>query len=159
MLSQILSMTGPWVWVILGLVLLGLEILVPSTLLLWPALAALVVGAITLITGLDSTYWPWQAQTFVFLALSVAFAWIGRRYLASRKLDESDHPNLNERGAQLIGQTALLTIPIENGQGRAKFGDSSWTVRGPDTEAGEKVRVIGNDGSVLLVESADGSTR
>lgn len=152
MLSDILAITGPWIWIIFGLLLLGLEILVPSTFLLWPALAAMVVGVITLLLGLDNPLWPGLLQMLVFLVLSVAFAWTGRRYLKARDLDHSDQPNLNERGRQLIGQTATLTTAIKNGSGRARFGDSSWSVRGPDAAKGAVVRVTGVEGAVLSVE-------
>ena len=155
MFSQITAITGPWIWVIFGLILLGMEILLPSTFLLWPALAALLVGIVTLFTGLDHSYWPWQAQMLAFLVLSVIFAWVGRRYLVSRKLDESDTPLLNQRGAQLIGNTAKLTTAIENGFGRAKIGDTTWSVKGPDLEEGKIVRVTGSEGSVLEVEAAE----
>lgn len=152
MIADILSITGPWIWVIFGLILLGFEILLPSTFLLWPGLAALLVGAITLLLGLDNPVWPWQAQILVFLALSLIIAWMGRKYLKDRKLDTSDQPYLNERGAQLIGQTATLSAAIENGQGRARIGDTTWTVKGADAAEGSKVRVVAVDGSILNVE-------
>ena len=31
-------------------------------------------------------------------------------------------------------------------------GDSEWIARGPDTPAGQRVRISGNDGAILLVE-------
>ncbi len=152
MFVDLLAITGSWTWVIFGLIILGIEILLPSTFLLWPGLAALVVGLITLILGTDNSIWPWQAQVLLFLAGSLLTAWLGRKYLKTRNLDSTDQPNLNERGAQLVGQTATVSTAIENGQGRARLGDTTWSVRGPDAEEGARVRVTAFDGTILQVE-------
>jgi len=154
MISVLVDFLGSWIWVAFALALLGIEILMPSSFLLWPGLAALLVGIATLVLGLDNPSWPWQAQVLVFLVASLIIAWFGRDYVKRRKLDDGDKPTLNERGAQLMGQTATLLSAIENGQGRAKIGDTSWVVRGPNIAKGKTVRVTGYDGSVLIVEAA-----
>ncbi len=41
---------------------------------------------------------------------------------------------------------------IEHGSGRIRLGDSEWIARGPDVAAGERVRVSGSEGAILLVE-------
>lgn len=151
MVLSFLHALGPWTWVAVGLLILGLEILMPSTILLWPGLSALVVGFITVILGTEAAIWPWQAQVLVFLLLSVALAIIGKRIMKNRKYSESDNPILNERGAQLIGQTAVLADPITNGMGRVKIGDTTWRVKGNDTKAGSKVKVVDYDAGTLIV--------
>ena len=154
MVISFIEALGPWAWVAAGLLILGIEIIMPSTLFLWPGLSALVVGFITLILGTESTAWPWQAQTLVFLILSVALALVGKRIMKNKKMDESENPILNERGAQLIGQTAVLTDPISNGSGRVKIGDTTWRVKGTDTKAGGKVKIVDYDAGTLIVEAA-----
>ena len=74
--------------------------------------------------------------------------------MKNRKYNESDNPNLNERGAQLIGQTAILADPISNGMGRVKIGDTTWRVKGGDTKAGAKVTVVDYDAGTLIVEAS-----
>ncbi len=154
MIMTIIDSLGPWMWVAFGLLLLGIEILAPSTFLLWPGLAGLVVGLITLVLGTENSIWPWQAQLVAFLALSLLIAWFGKDYVKSRNLEKSVNPDLNDRGTQLIGQTAILKEAISEGYGRAKIGDTTWRVKGQDTKAGARVKVIGSDGSLLLVEAA-----
>ena len=51
-----------------------------------------------------------------------------------------------------VGEIALVVQPIESGSGRVKVGDSEWIARGPDTAVGQRVRISGNDGAILLVE-------
>lgn len=152
MVASFLELLGPWAWVAFGLLILGIEIMMPSTILLWPGLSALVIGAITLLIGLDNPAWTWQIQLISFLILSLVAAYIGDRIMKKRKTEAADGPGLNERGRQLVGQIAVLQNPIVNGTGRVKFGDSSWRVTGPDAEAGTRIRVIGYNGSTLKVE-------
>lgn len=153
MIAEFVKLLGPWTWVVVGLLLLGIEILLPSTFLLWPGLAAMVVGVLTLIFGLDNPIWPWQAQVLVFLALSLIIAYFGKRVMKDRNWDESEVSDLNDRGSQLVGQTAVLTDAIANGQGRVKIGDTTWRVKGEDAKAGAKVRVVSSDGGTLIVEA------
>lgn len=153
MIGEIINFLGPWTWVVVGLVLLGLEILMPSTFLLWPGMAAVGVGALTLIFGIDNPIWPWQAQVLVFLVFSLISAYFGRKVLKDRDWDKSEVEGLNERGSQLVGRMGVLTDPIANGQGRVKIGDTTWRVKGDDAEAGSKVRVISAQGSMLEVEN------
>jgi len=153
MIMTIIDSLGPWVWIAFGLLILGIEILAPSTFLLWPGLAAMVVGAITLVLGTEAPIWPWQAQVVVFLALSLIIAWFGKKYVKSHDLERSDSPDLNDRGTQLIGQTAVLKEAISEGYGRAQIGDTTWRVKGEDAKAGARVKVTGSDGSLLLVET------
>jgi len=154
MVLSLIQALGPWTWVAVGLLILGIEIMMPSTFLLWPGLSALVVGLITLIIGNEAAIWPWQAQVLVFLILSIVIAIVGKRIMKNKDYNKSENPNLNERGAQLIGQTAILADPIANGMGRIKIGDTTWRVKGDDAKAGAKVTVVDYDAGTLIVEVA-----
>ena len=52
----------------------------------------------------------------------------------------------------LIGQTVTVSEALVSGQGRVKVGDSAWLCKGPDAPIGAYVRIVGADGSVLIVE-------
>jgi membrane protein implicated in regulation of membrane protease activity len=123
MLVEFFSQLGPWNWMALGFVLLILEILVPGVFLLWIGLAALIVGGLSLLLW-DASFWAWQLQVVLFLALSIACALIGKKIMGNRG-DVTDQPLLNQRGAQLIGRIATLTEPIVDGRGRVKIGDTT----------------------------------
>ena len=139
MLERIFAELGPWNWMVLGFVLLTLEILVPGVFLLWIGLAALIVGALSLLFW-SAAFWIWQVQVLAFLALALVCAFAGKRIMG-KSGDATDQPLLNRRGDQLIGRTATLTEPITDGRGRVKIGDTMWRVSGPDLPAGAKVRV------------------
>jgi membrane protein implicated in regulation of membrane protease activity len=139
MLERIFAELGPWNWMVLGFALLTLEILTPGVFMLWIGLAALIVGALSLMFW-NAGFWIWEVQVVVFLALALISAFAGKKIMGGRK-DDSDQPLLNRRGDQLIGRTATLTEPIADGRGRVKIGDTLWRVSGPDLPAGTKVRV------------------
>lgn len=149
MIEWLVGELGPWNWMVLGLVLLVIEILTPGFYLLWVGLAALVVGAISLMLP-NAGFWGWEAQVVAFLALSLVAAYAGRRIMAGREA-ETDQPLLNRRGEQLVGRTATLTEPIREGHGRIKLGDTMWRVVGPDLPAGARVQVVSVNDLELVV--------
>jgi len=139
MLERIFAELGPWNWMVLGFVLLTLEILTPGVFMLWIGLAALIVGAVSLMIW-DAGFWTWEMQVVAFLALALISAFAGKKIMGKRG-DATDQPLLNRRGDQLVGRTATLTEPITNGRGRVKIGDTMWRVSGPDLPTGTTVRV------------------
>jgi inner membrane protein len=143
---------GPWSWMVLGVILLALEIVVPGVFLLWIGVAAILTGALSLqLWGWES--WIWQVQVLVFLALSLAAVFVGRRIMRSRG-DDSDQPLLNRRAEQLVGRTATLSEAIVEGQGRVRLGDTIWRISGPDLPVGARVRVTSVADGTLIVEPA-----
>ena len=141
MIASIVAELGPWNWMLLGFILLCLEIFAPGVFLLWIGIAALIVGSASLLLW-DAAFWTWQVQVLIFLVLSLASAYVGKKLVRDRET-ASDQPLLNNRGAQMIGRTATLAEPIKEGRGRIKLGDTTWRVSGPDLPAGAQVRVIG----------------
>jgi membrane protein implicated in regulation of membrane protease activity len=141
-----LSGNEHWVWMTLGLVLAGLEMLIPGVYLIWLAAAAVITGVLAATLELSHAA---QVIDFVFLSLIIAFS--AKRFLRDKPIESSD-PLMNRRGARLVGETALVVQAIEHGSGRVKLGDSEWIARGPNVAAGERVRVSGSEGAILLVE-------
>jgi hypothetical protein len=153
-LFQFLAEMPFWYWWVLAVVFLVVEISTGSTYFLWPATAALVVGALDL--------WPldgaWRAQVFVFAAVTtllIVFAtprvkpWLQR--------SQTDHMTLNERGAQKIGKRASVEAAFENGVGRVRYGDTVWLAEsetGENFPAGAQVVIVKADGIKLVVKAA-----
>jgi inner membrane protein len=148
MILDFIQMLGGWSWWILGLVLLGIEVLLPGFFFLWFGIAAILIGISALLID-----WPWQMQVVGFVVLSGITALIGRRFAGNVDGETAD-PHLNLRASRLEGRTFILSEPIVEGRGRVQIEDSVWQVRGPDAPAGSRVVVTGADGSVLTVDSA-----
>jgi len=140
------NLEAHWVWLTLGVVLAGLEMLVPGVYLVWLAIAAIATGVLT---GLLDLSLPMQVIDFVFFSLIITFS--VRRFLREKPIESAD-PLMNRRGARMIGQAATVVQAIEHGSGRVRVGDGEWIAQGPNVAAGERVRIIGLDGSSLLVE-------
>ena len=143
-----------WYWLAFGMGLMLVEILVPGVLFLWLGAAAIVTGLIMLAVP-DMT---WEVQLAVFAVLSVVSVFIGRRYVYSNP-EPTDHPTLNRRGENFVGQQYALDGATSGGQGRLKIGDTVWAAavrpRGTDLDAGARVTVVSVDGSTLVVEAVE----
>lgn len=141
------NFTGHWFWLSLGVVLAAAEIVAPGFFLIWLAVAAIITGLLAWVVPI-----PAALQVGLFAVIAVAAVYAGRRWFKMNPI-ESDDPNLNDRGARLIGELVTVVEAIDGGQGRVKVGDSVWSARGPDTPVGSRVRVTGSNGSMLSVES------
>lgn len=139
-----------WDWLALGTVLLILEVFGAGGYLLWIGMAAAAVGVLTFV--LPSLPWEMQFLLFGLLSIGTALYWWRRQQSAVR---ESDQPNLNLRGQELIGKTYVVFEAIIDGRGKIKVADGVWIARGPDAVPGSRVRVISQQGTILLVEPAD----
>ena len=150
MFDNLIVELGPWSWWLVGLVLLAAELILPGFFLVWIGLAAIIVGALSLLFW-ESSFWAWQVQGLVFAATAVIVALIGRRYFYNNN-QATDEPFLNQRGASLVGRTATLDQPIAEGRGRIRLNDTYWTVSGPDLPVGTRVKVVASNGRELTVE-------
>ena len=148
MIPSLIDNLGPWSWIVLGLALMGLELLAPGVFLLWLGLAAVATGVLDWAFDLS-----WQAAAICFAILSVASVLLGRA--VTRHPEEDAGPSaLNRRGHALVGRVFTLETPIVEGSGRIRVDDSSWRVTGPSAPAGAQVRVVRADGATLVVEQA-----
>lgn len=146
MILDLIETLGGWAWWVLGLVLLGIEVMLPGFFFLWFGIAAILIGISALLVD-----WPWQMQVLGFVVLSAVAALLGRRFVGTKNGETAD-PHLNLRASRLEGRTFLLSEPIVEGSGRVKIDDTVWQVRGPDAPAGSRVKVTGADGAVLKVD-------
>lgn len=93
-----------WHWIILAIVLIALEILGATGFLLGTVMAAFELALISYI-------WPdlsWQKQLGLFAVLSIACSvWFWYRFKSFSQ--DTDHPKLNDRAAQLIGRVCSNT--------------------------------------------------
>lgn len=146
-MDWISDLSPHWLWLALGMFLGAAEILVPGVFLIWLAGAALITGILAWVLPIGV---PVQIVIFAVLAIVAVFS--GRRYLRDNPVVDAD-PKMNRRGMRLAGETAVVVQAIDGGTGRIRHGDSEWLARGVNAEVGDKVRITGSDGAVLLVEA------
>jgi hypothetical protein len=147
------GMASWWLWLVLGLVLLGVEILTPGGFyIIFFGVAALIVGLLAGL-GLGGPLW---AQFVLFSFLSVAALVVTRPYLV-RWARSGERPDPIDR---LEGESAVLADDLAPGAyGKAELRGTSWTVLNHDHRPlarGQRVRVVRVDGLTLWVEAPEG---
>ncbi|WP_052002818.1 NfeD family protein [Microvirga sp. BSC39] len=147
MIRDVFIGLGAWAWIILGILLIGVELLAPGAFFLWLGLAAIATGLLDAVLDLS-----WQSSALLFALLCVAAVILGRAVTRSKTRDEPQAEMLNQRGQSLVGRVFTLEAPIKDGEGRIRVDDSSWRVTGADRFAGAKVRVVRIEGSTLVVD-------
>ncbi|MGH1541856.1 MAG: NfeD family protein [Arenicella sp.] len=136
-----------WHWLIFAVVLLIFELFFPGAFMLWLAIAA---GVSTLVAlAFPDMVWQWQLVLFALFCVASIFAW---RKWSPGNDKPTDQPNLNRRTQQYVGRTFSLVEAIDNGVGKVVVDDSQWKVSGADAPVGSKVKVVGAEGTILLVE-------
>jgi membrane protein implicated in regulation of membrane protease activity len=143
------STLGTWNWLVFGLLLMGLELMLPGVFLFWVGLAALLVGLLSVVIAP-----PWQLQLLLFAVFAAAAVPVWRRVARSNSGVSNSNPFLNKRAEAMIGRVFTLEKPIIDGAGTVRIDDTIWRVAGPDTPAGSRVRIVHADGASLTVAVA-----
>jgi inner membrane protein len=138
-----------WHWAVTGIVLILAELAVPAFVLIWFGLGALVVALVVAVTAIGLT-----AQLAAWLAVSVllVFLWfkVFRPETHKTRIGMSDPDVIGE-----IGLLARDVAPFEKGEVRFQkplLGSDTWPCIADETiKAGERVKVVGVEGSLLKV--------
>src|SRR5262249_8372355 len=97
LMSWIVSLDH-WNWFIAAAALFLIEIFAPGSFMVWLGIAAILVGAISLVVD-----WSWQTQLIAFALFSFAAIPIWRR-IARRVEKPGEHPFLNRRADGYVGR-------------------------------------------------------
>lgn len=149
---QMLTGMSPWWWVILAFALGSIEMATMTFFLIWPALAALcMAGILVLAPNMSGTM---QIALFAILSIILTFA---GRYLLRKYGDGGEEGNktINNRAAQLVGQTAKV-LEFEGGNGAVEVEGMRWRAKWATdhtSKPGQRVRITQADAMVLHVEN------
>lgn len=136
-----------WAWILLGLILLGLELMVGTFYLLFLGLAAVVVGLIG-VFGFDGPLW---LEWLLFTGLSVGLVLMLRRPLLGKFRIQSELRDIDS----LTGEAAVASEPIAPGDlGKVEMRGTSWNARNvgeTPLAAGQRCRVEEVQGLLLSV--------
>jgi len=150
MLGTWLLDVGPYHWLALAALLIGLEMIMPTQYLIWPGIAAVVTGLLTFLVALG-----WAVQLAIFAVLSIALV-VASHYLPQGAVAAVNN-TLNRRMDQMIGRTAIVADDFRNGQGSVTVGDTRWSaqsVDGSDFAAGTRVEIVAAESTMLKVKRA-----
>ena len=139
-----------WHWLVVGLVLIGLELFVPSFTIIWFGIGAVLVGIVMML----APGYPLAAQLLTWTVVSAALTLAWFRYFNPRTRTVSG----SSKGA-VIGETGLVIRSAEPfSKGRVKFqlpllGADEWPCLADEPLAvGDRVKVVDVEGHVMKVE-------
>ena len=145
-------MLDPLVWLIIGLALIGLEMLAPSFTLFWFGLGAILTSVLVKLGVIET----WQVQWLVFLLSSFFLVLLWQFWLKKyfrRQAVETD------RDATVSGQMGVITKEVTGGSlGEVELavplhGVKRWAAEANEgIPVGTTVRVIEARGIRLFVE-------
>ncbi len=141
-----------WHWLVLGLLLIILELFIPSFTIFWFGLGALVVGlSLVLIPGL-----PLTGQLLLFSFASALFTFLWFRYLKPLMGDRTKAGLSREAAVGETGQ--VIQVPVEGRRGIVRFttpllGTDEWPfICEHPVAVGDRVIVRDISGNTLLVD-------
>ena len=140
---------GPWNWFIIAVCLYLMELAAPGVHFMWFGVAATIMGGLMLAYPLSI-----ELQLVAFAIIAILTILIARP-LWQNDATKTDVPSLNERGHSYVGRTVVVEVPIADGRGKVRVGDTLWSATGPDLPAGTRVKITGVDGTVLTVVAVD----
>jgi membrane protein implicated in regulation of membrane protease activity len=119
-----------------------------ASLLLPVAGVALSLYGVFEIANEETSGWYWVGAGTLLVIADMVVDWVWARPAVGK----SDEPNLNRRGAELVGQILMVVEPIEaEGRGKVRAADTVWAAEGVKAPVGKRVRVVGVKGTVLTV--------
>ena len=148
-MTDLLEGLTHWHWLGLGFALLAIEVLGSVGFLLWTGIAAIEVGVLLLLWPFG---WQWQLLLFALQSLVTTWAWWRWQHKRDRSSRDAAAP-INERMQGYLGRELVLLDDAVQGLSRVRLDDTVWTVRCQTSlKAGSRVRVVGTDSHILLVE-------
>lgn len=141
-----------WHWVVIAVILALLELAIPAFVLIWFALGALLVAFSVLLVSL-----PFTGQLAVWLAASVVMVLLWFKVFKPERYKT----RIGTADANVVGEIGLLAravAPFDKGEVRFQkplLGADAWPcIADHPIAAGERVKVIAVEGSLLKVDRA-----
>jgi inner membrane protein len=148
-LTLFLNDQPAWHWWALGAILLTVEIASTTQYLLWPGVAALIIGVLKYFDpSLDG-----RLAVFLFAVISVVATAAWKRSAWGRA-DRSTHRTLNDRSAQYVGRVVKAEENFVNGRGAVRVDDTRWNAVVMDSSTpvkGDMLKIASADGAVFKV--------
>lgn len=146
-----------WLWIVIGMAFMALEIVLPTFMMLWFGISAVIVGAVLFVfpsMGITAQVLLWTT-----LSVIIAVAWF--KFLRPLSIDKTKAGLSREA---MIGQTGMVIQAPQNGErGKLRLpapilGSDEWQFivgknnNDPVIALGDRVRVVEISGNSLVIE-------
>ena len=139
-----------WHWFALGAGLLILEIFTPTFYLIWPGIAAVIVGLVLAVAPDIG----WEVSLTIFGVLSLASIVVWHSVFRQARTGEVEATSLNQRARRYMGRRVVVAEAFRGGSGPILLDDTRWQAineSGSDLAPGALVEIVGSDGAVFRV--------
>lgn len=145
------SMKPEYVWFLVGIILLIMELMVPGLIIMFFGLGAIIVGVVCLFCDISLN---WQLVIFLgasLMSLVTLRSWLKRIFIGRI----SGKQDLNEEMADILGQKVVVIEKIiKNKGGKVEFHGTNWNaVSDDEIDKGAVVEITGKDNLTLKVKS------
>ena len=134
-----------WHWWVFTLIFTVIEAVAPSGLFAALSLSSAITGGVA--WAYEDVGWSMQLGLFA-LSTAIIYAPISAFLEKRRRSNPKDEVNSSK---QLIGTELTLTNPIVNGFCEIDIDGTIYTLKGPALRVATKVRIVGTDGTMLVV--------
>jgi hypothetical protein len=155
-MEQLLSQITWWHWLVLALILFGIEMVTGTFDLLMASVAAALTAAFAAFAPETAT--SWHMQMLVFTVAAIALIVASRVIFPGMRKAAPEHPTLNKRMAGLVGQRGEVTRELSSGHGQVKIGDTVWGAEAAEGEGplnvGDAIVVASTRANMAIVRKA-----
>ena len=146
-----------WHWLVLGMVMIGLELVVPSFTIIWFGLGAVVVSIVLAIFPGYSL--PAQILTWTVASVLFTVAWFRFFNPRARKPTAGSSKDAVGEIGRVIRAAGPCTIGVVKFQ-LPLMGDDEWPCRADESlDVGDRVKVVEVEGNVVKVEKTEKGER
>ncbi len=144
-------MTAVTIWLLCGVIGVGLELVLPGFIVIFFGCGAILTGIVDWIFP----SLPIEAQLVIFLVCSIMLLLLFRKMLKNKffnKTTESD----DELADEYIGKLAIAITDFQNGRGEVEFKGSKWDALATEAiQKGDTVIITKRESIKLEVSKAN----
>jgi inner membrane protein len=140
-----------WIWIVTGIVLIILEIIIPSFTIIWFGMAAVVVGLITLLSGALSL--PVQLALWAILSCAFTYGWFRFFRQETKTLAGQSKDAIIGKAGVVVRVTdatfpgGVIRFPI------AVLGSDEWSyIADEQLQVGDRGVIVDIAGDKLLIK-------
>ena len=139
-----------FIWILIGLFLILVEIVMPGLIIFFFAVGAFITGAVCILCEISI-----NIQLVIFLVTSVVSLALLRKHLKKIFLGKVSQNIIDEFDVdEFEGKTAIVKDDIKSGEiGKVEFHGSDWNAQAhEDVQAGQRVVITGQEGLKLKIK-------
>lgn len=143
-------MNAVTIWLLCGVIGVGLELVLPGFIIIFFGCGAILTG----IADWIFPSLPIEAQLVIFLVCSIVLLLLFRKMLKNKFFSKSKESD-DELADEYIGKLAIAITDFQNGRGEVEFKGSKWdALSNEEIHKGDSVIITTRESIKLVVSKA-----